>query len=177
MRSGRGVAGPGVHCCPCSVSRSSQSFASRQSRLTVSFGDAQRLRGLFHGHPAEEPHLDHPALAFVDRRQRLQCAIESQKVEVGCREPRPSARPAAPCRRRRRVSACRGPGRDRLARAASVVPRCRGSARDPATAPPGIHEAQEGLVDERRGLQRVAEPFAGHIGARQAPELGLDQGQ
>ena len=39
----------------------------------------------------------------------------------------------------------------------------------------GLCQAQEHLVDQRRRLERVAQPLAAHVGTRQSVQLPFDQ--
>ena len=70
-------------------SRSSQAFASFQSRMTVSARHIQRLGGFLDAQAAEEPQLDDPALSLVDLRQLPERIVEGDQVAarlVGERE-------------------------------------------------------------------------------------------
>ena len=62
------------------ISRISQAFASRQSRITVSGETLQHRRGFLDAQSAEKPQLDDAALSLVERRQRVERIIERDEV-------------------------------------------------------------------------------------------------
>ena len=140
--------------------------------------DAQGLRGLVLGEPAEEAALDHPGLARVHVRKPHQRGVEGHE-QVGAlvggeqvhrfQRDAPGARPAlhraAPAgvvdedasHRRGRDGEEMGPVLE--ARLALV------------------DEPQVGLVDQRRGAERVAGRFPPELAVRQAAQLLIDDGE
>ena len=135
-------------------SRSSQSFASRQSRMTCRATPAA---------PRPSPRRSTRRRTAARRRgssaRRLppapQRIVERDEIRRPVRPTRASPRRTSPVRRRRRASGSRARARDPRGCAASAAPPSRGNARGPASAPARRRPAEIRLVDERRGLQGV----------------------
>ena len=106
-----------------SSSRSNQSFASRQSRLTVS-GDTWSTSAVSSTlKPPKKRNSIDPALPNVNRRQCLQGAIQRQHVHCRFRRRDEPFVQRHSLRRRRRVCDSRATARDRRARGASGGPK------------------------------------------------------
>ena len=133
---------------------------------------AQRLGRLLDAEPAEEPQLDDLARPRVDRRERLERALERDDVDAGVRrrDIRAVERPAR--RHRRRV------WRARRARAAStstrriIAPSSQRSA--PGSAQPHrppVEQAQVRLLHEVRRLPAAGATLTGQQPARHLPAV------
>ena len=156
-------------------SPTSQARAKRQRRSTVRSEAVEDLGGLRVGQPAVQPQLDDPrelGLALLEARQGL---LEVERVDhrgLGAPRPRELERadrePSVPPRRLRAARPVDQQVAHQLGREAEEL-----------AAPleghlVGVDEAQPGLVDERRRLERRARAAALHLRLGEPVELPVD---
>ena len=129
------------HRCSCpSSSRSSQSFASRQSRLTVS-GDTWSTSAVSSTLKPPKNRNSMIRLLRTSTFANASSARSSATTSNAGPPPRRALRAASPVVRRPRVSGIPDAGHGRRGRAASAAPRCQESARGPASGRAGRRSA------------------------------------
>jgi hypothetical protein len=137
----------------------------------------QRLGGFFEAQPAEESHFHDLTLPWVNRRERRQGIVQRDQIRTGL--VRHNERLLQRSHRRAATAFLIAPSARRINENPAHQPR-RHREEVRAVLPPNpidFNEPQVHLVDERRRLEGVADPFTLHVMTGQAAQLLMDQRQ